>query len=123
MPFRLKYAWALLQREVDSILLKVKWELALVFLDDIVYSKSVTENLVHVRTVRTLFQNTRVPMGLSKDYCFDSGISYLKQTIRPGYLAVDNVNCDAVRKYLPPGELNGTAVVCRSVPRPPPPYF
>ena len=46
MPFGLKNAPATFQRAVDIILSRVKWETALVYLDDvIVYSRTVTEHM------------------------------------------------------------------------------
>ena len=50
MPFGLKNAPTTFQRAVDIILSRVKWDTALVYLDDvIVYSRTVTE---HIRTLR-----------------------------------------------------------------------
>lgn len=69
MPFELKNAPASFQRAVDIIMSRVKRQSALVYLDDIiVYSKSVTKHLVHVRTMLTLLRNAGVALNLSK--CF-----------------------------------------------------
>ena len=57
MPFGLKNAPGTFQRAADIILASVKWQFALVYLDDIiVYSKSIEEHLDHLASVLKLLQ-------------------------------------------------------------------
>lgn len=99
----MKNAQASCQRVVDIIVSRVKWQSALVHLDDIiVYPKFVTEHFVQRRTVPALLQNTRIALKLSKSSFFGSMVPYLELTIRLGKLTVKSKSCKAFRKSLPP---------------------
>lgn len=101
VSFRLKNLPVSFQRAVDKILSEVRWQFALDHLKDItVYSKYVTEHLVHVRTVPSLLRSDRVALKLSKCPFFADTVSQTGRTIRPGKLAVDKKSCEAVRKPL-----------------------
>ena len=61
MPFGLKNSPATFQRATDIILAQVKWQYALVYLDDvIVYSKTVEEHFAHLKYVLTLIKETGI---------------------------------------------------------------
>lgn len=103
MPFGLKNAPATFQRAIDIILSKVKWQYALVYLDDvIIYSKSVEDHFAHVRTVLTLLQNAGVSLKLNKCSFFTTAVDYLGHKIRPGKLEVASRTCEAIRYAKPP---------------------
>jgi hypothetical protein len=97
MPFGLVNAPATFQRAVDMILAQVKWEYALVYLDDvIVYSRSVEDHLTQLDHVLTLLSNAGVTLKLSKFRFFQDSVDYLGRVICPGKLAVAQKNIDTL---------------------------
>lgn len=59
MPFGLWNASGTFQSTMDVILSAIKWQFALAYLDSIVvFSDSAKEDIVHVRDVLTLLNNT-----------------------------------------------------------------
>lgn len=64
---RTKECAGMIQRAVDTIMSRAKWQFDLVYLEYIIfYSKSVTELPVHVCTLVELLQEARVPLEVSK---------------------------------------------------------
>ena len=103
MPFGLKNAPGTFQRAADVILSKVKWQTALVYLDDvIVYSKTYEEHFEHLRTVLDLLKNAGVSLKLKKCHFFQKSCDYLGHKIGPGKLEVAQKCRDAIRKAIPP---------------------
>ena len=103
MPFGLKNAPATFQRAVDIILSRVKWQYALVYLDDvIVYSKTIKEHFIHVQTVLQLLRDAGVSLKLAKCSFFDQSVDYLGHVIKPGKLEVASKTVDAIRQARPP---------------------
>ena len=97
--FGLKNAPATFQRAVDIILSRLKWETALVYLDDvIVYSRTVTEHMAHVPEVIRLLHTAGVSLKLAKCAFFDISVTYLGHVIRPGRLAVERRNVIAIER-------------------------
>lgn len=67
MQLGLKNALSTFQRAVDIILPTVEWKFARVYLDDIViFSRSVEENLEHMKTVLELSSRAGVSLWLKK---------------------------------------------------------
>ena len=93
MPFGLKNAPATFQRAVDIILSRVKWETALTYPDDvIVYLRSVTEHMAHVREVLRLLHSAGVSLKLSKCAFLDTSVTYLGHAIHLGRLDMERRN-------------------------------
>lgn len=108
MPLGLKNEPTSFQRIVNLIPTILKSKYALLHLVDIiVYSKSVTELLLHVRTVFTLLQNDGAALKFSKCSFFDDRVSYLGHTAQPRKLVVDYKNCETVTKSLFPTNQTG----------------
>jgi len=102
MPFGLKNAPATFQRVMDVILSSVRWQFALVYLDDIfVFSTTVEDHFDHVRTVLGLLKDAGVTLRLDKCHFFSEAVDYLGHVVRPGRLAVSSKTCDAVRCFKP----------------------
>ena len=99
------------------MLSRVKWETALVYLDEvIVYSQTVTEHMAHVREVLRLLHTAIVSLKLAKWPFFDTSVTYLGHVIRAGRLEVRRRNVIAIeraRAYEP----NGAAILPRDVQR------
>lgn len=75
----------------------------MVYLDDfILYSKSVTEHLNHVREVLKLLYNAGVSLNISNCTFFDTSVTYLGHVIQPGGLEIERWNVAAIERALPP---------------------
>lgn len=89
---------------MDVILSTIRWQFALVYLDDIVvFSKNPYEHIDHVKQVLTLLHDAGVGVTLKLEKCdfFKNRINYLRHVIRPGRLEVSAHTIDAVRHLKP----------------------
>lgn len=103
MPFGLKNAPATFQRAVDMILASVKWQYAIVYLDDIViFSRNVEEHLKHIRTVLTLLRAAGMSLKMKKCFFLQRRVEYLGHVVSPGKLAVASKTVDTIQKMKPP---------------------
>lgn len=108
MPFGLKNAPGTFQRVIDVILSQVKWQYALVYLDDvIIFSKSVDEHFSHVSTGLQLFKSAGVSLKLKKCSLFTNKVDYLGHVIRPGKLQVAERTTEAIQGLKEPSTVTG----------------
>jgi len=108
MPFGLRNAPSTFQRVIDIILSTVKWQYALVYLDDvIIYSRSAEEHMTHVATVLRMLMEAGVTLKLRKCSLFADKVDYLGHVIRPGKLEVSEHTTDAVRDVKEPTTVTG----------------
>mgnify|MGYP003411260331 FL=1 len=99
MPFGLCNAPATFQRALDMLLAKVKWNFALVYLDDvIIYSHSLKDHLVHVDYVLSLLRNAGISLKLQKCNFFQPRVDYLGHVVTPGKLSVAEKNIETIRQ-------------------------
>lgn len=85
------------QRLVDVIIVKVKCQFALVYLDDvIVFSSSVEEHIEHVETVLRFLKESVVTHNLERCAFFKDAVYYLAYVIRPAKLEVATRTKDAI---------------------------
>ena len=106
MPFGLKNAPATFQRALDIILSGVRWQIRLVYLDDvIVFSKDQETHLDHLDTVLSLLRNAGVSLKLKKCFFFRPKVDYLGHVILPGKLSVARDRSAAFEKCLFPQTL------------------
>ena len=106
MPFGLKNGPATFQRALDIILSGVKWQICLVYIDDvIVFSKDRESHLRHLDEVLTLLREAGVTIKLSKCFFFEDKVDYLGHVISPGRLSVAAKNKDAIRDAVFPRTL------------------
>lgn len=98
LPFGLCNAPATFQRAMDMILAGVKWQICLVYLDDvIVFSKSAEDHLEHLETVLSLLKAHGVSLKANKCHLFQEEVDYLGHVIRPGRVLVNEKNTRALR--------------------------
>jgi len=98
MPFGLTNAPATFQRALDIILSGLKWQLCLVYLDDvIILSASAEQHVKDVDVVLTLLREARVTLNLEKCTWFSDEVEYLGHIVRPDQLHVHNKNVDALK--------------------------
>lgn len=84
MPFGLREARGTFQRSMDVVLLTVKWQFALDYLDNIViFSKTTKEHIYHMREVLTLLNIAGVPLKLNNFQFFAKTFAYLGHVIGP----------------------------------------
>ena len=104
MPFGLSNAPATFQRAMDIILSGVKWDICLVYLDDIiVYSPSYEQHLIDLERVVSLLHGAGATLNLKKCRFFQSEVKYLGHLIRaPGELAITSDNIRHLAESKPP---------------------
>jgi len=98
MPFGLKNAPATFQRPLDSILSGVKWQICLVYSDDVIIFFANAEQ--HVKDVDTVLHHVReaeVTLNLETCTWFSDEVEYLGHIVRPGQLHLHNKNGDALK--------------------------
>jgi len=97
MPFGLTNAPATFQRALDIILSGLKWQLCLVYLDDvIIFSASAEQHVKDVDVVLTRLREAGVTLNLEKCTWFSDENEYFGHIVRPGQLHVHNKNVDAL---------------------------
>ena len=98
MPFGLTNAPATFQRALDIILSGLKWQLCLVYLDDvIIFSANAEQHIKDVDTVLSRLHEAGVTLNLEKCTWFSDQVEYLGHIVRPGELHVHNKNVDALK--------------------------
>ena len=103
MPFGLKNAPATFQRALDIILSGLRWQVCLIYLDDvIVFSKDMEQHLDHLDQVLSLLRDAGVSLKLRKCSFFQSRVTYLGHVISPGKLSIADENRDAISEALFP---------------------
>jgi len=88
---------------MDIILAGVKWQICLVYLDDvIVFSRSPEEHLQHLDEVLTHLEKAGVTLKAAKCHLFHEEVEYLGHVIRLGRVHVLEKNLRALRglRYL-----------------------
>jgi len=78
MPFCLANAPATFQRALDTILSGLKWQICLVYLDDvIIFSANAEQHFKDVDTVRHRLREAGVTLNLEKCTWFSDEVKYL----------------------------------------------
>lgn len=87
MLFGMKSAPGTFQQAIDKLLLPVKWQNALVYVDDImIFSKTLQESITHVKQVLTLLRKAGVRFTLKKRRFSTKTIHHLSRVTRPQQL-------------------------------------
>ena len=98
LPVGFCNAPATFQRAMDMILAGEKWQICLVYLDDvIVFSGSPEEHLQHLDEVLTLLGKAGVTLKAWKFHFFQEKVEYRGHVIRPGRVHVLGKNLRALR--------------------------
>jgi len=98
MPFGLTNAPATFQRALDIILLSLKRQICLVYLDNvIIFSANAEQHVEDVDTVLHRLREAGVTLTLEKCIWFSDEVEYLGHIVRPGQLHVHNKNVDALK--------------------------
>jgi len=87
LPFGLTNAPATFQRALDIILSGLKWQICLVYLDDvIIFSSNAEQHVKDVETVLHCLSEAGVTLNLEKCTWFSDEVEYLGHIARPGQL-------------------------------------
>jgi len=98
IPFGLTNAPATFQRALDIILSGLKWQLCLVYLDDVIICSAPAEQHVKdVDVVLTQLREAGLTLTLEKCTWFSDEVEYLGHIMRPGQLHAHNKNVDALK--------------------------
>jgi len=83
---------------LDVILLGLKWQICLVYSDDvIIFSANAEQHVKDVDTVLHRLREAGVTLRLEKCTWFSDEVEYLGHIVRPGQLHVHNKNVDALK--------------------------
>jgi len=97
LPFGLCNAPATFQRAMDMIIAGVKWQICLVYLDDvIVFSRSPEEHFQHLDEVLARLGKAGVTLKAANCHFFQEEVEYLGHVIRPGRVHVLEKNLRAL---------------------------
>jgi Reverse transcriptase (RNA-dependent DNA polymerase) len=101
--FGLVNAPALFQRAMDIILAGIRWDFALVYMDDIIswFSEKFTDHRLHLYVVLTLIRRANASLKLSKCEFAKHEVNYLGHVIRPGILEMQQAKVDSLRQAKP----------------------
>ena len=106
MLFGRKGAPATFQRALDIILSGVRWQICLVYLDDvIVFSRTHGEHAKHLDTVLSLLRSAGISFKLKKCSFFQPEVHYLGPVISPGKLGMAEAAADAFKTFTFPRTL------------------
>ena len=103
MPFGLKGGPATFQRLNTSVLGELNWEILLIYLDDIIYSRSFEEHLLHLQLVFNKLRAASLKMSPSKCVFARTEVRYL------GFV----VSSDAIKPILERLKLSSSFRVLR----------
>lgn len=96
------YAPGAFCRSMDVILSTMKWQFALVYLEDyMTFSENADEHISHVCTLLLLLQKAEVRFNLEKCNSFTEEIGYLVHGTQPGNLELPDQTADAIRDLKP----------------------
>jgi len=103
LPLGLVNASVSFQRALDIILSGLRWQTCLVYLEDvIVFSRTVSDHIRHLREVLLLLEKAGVSLKPSKCHLFQQEVEYLGHVFRPGQLLVNQKNSKSLAQALPP---------------------
>lgn len=87
----------MVQRKIDVIFASVKWEIALVSLNDVLlFSKTSDKYIKHIRSFSTLPRDVAFILELKNCEFFTSSLNYLECVISPRRLKIASLTFDAI---------------------------
>ena len=106
MPFGLTNAPATFQRFMDAVLAGLKWNILLVYLDDIfVFSPTFEEHLIDLRSTFDRLRQARLRLKASKCHLFQKELLYLGHVVSAGGTRPDPNKIRAVVDFPTPTEI------------------
>lgn len=106
MPFWLKNARATFQRAVNVVLASVKWQCAIVYIDDvIIFTKTPKEHVKYIKEVFGLHMAAGMTLKLKSCHFFLELIDCLGQVIAPGKLKAEKTITEAIKSLRYPRDI------------------
>jgi hypothetical protein len=106
MPFGLKSGPAVFQRLMDRILGRYKWQIALVYIDDIiVYSKTFEKHLEDIETVLSLVAKSGITLSMKKCHIAYQKLEALGHTISNLGIGTAEGTIKAVKEFPRPNNI------------------
>ena len=103
MPFGLKGAPFTCQRAVDTIIDGIKYDNALVYMDDcVVFSRTFEEHVSHLENIFTRFEKAALKFKPQKCFFFCTAINYLGHVVTKDGVSPDPSKLAAVQMFRPP---------------------
>lgn len=103
MPFGLKGAPFTCQRAVDTIIDGIKYDNALVYMDDcVVFSQTFEDHVSHLRDIFARFQKAALKFKPQKCFFFCTAINYLGHVVTKDGVSPDPSKLAAVQRFRPP---------------------
>lgn len=88
---------------MEVIFGSVKWQLVLVYLDNIaIFSKILEKHIEHVKQVLTPLELARIALNLRNAFLLTDTIDYLEYVLRPPSLEIAALTDDAIQKLKQP---------------------
>ena len=108
MPSGLTNAPSTYQRLMECVLRNLTYKICLIYLDDIlVYSKTFSDHLLHLRQVFQRLRAANLKPKSSKCSFACNRVHYLGHVVSAEGIAPDEDKIEAVRDFLRPHKLNG----------------
>ena len=79
------------------------------YLDDVVYSESFEQHLVHIKTVLDRLRSAGFTVKHDKFVFATQEISFLGHVISPSGVRIDPERTRAIREFLPPRDVKGVS--------------
>lgn len=103
MPFGLCNAPATFERLMDRVVAGLKWEILLVYLDDvIVYGRTIEDELERLRVVFQRLREAGLKLKPSKCHLFCRSVQYLGHVVSAEGVSTDPEKVEAVRNWITP---------------------
>ena len=100
MPFGLKNAPATFQRMMDEILREYLYKFCFVYMDDVVvFSKSLSEHIDHIRVIFKKFRETNLKIQLDKSEFLSKEVAFLGHVITPEGIKPNPSKITAIKAY------------------------
>ena len=108
LPFGLKNAPAFFQRMIDLILLGLKWECCLCYLDDvIIFAKNWESHINNLKKVLKAMNNANLRLNLKKSEFAFNTVNFLGHSISHGGVKPDQRNIKPISEFATPKDVKG----------------
>ena len=103
LPFGLCNAPSTFERLMECVLAGLRWEILLVYLDDvIVFGRTIAESVDRLRAVLDRFRAAGLKLKPSKCHLFQRQVAYLGHVVSPEGIHTDPAKIEAVRDWPTP---------------------